>query len=143
MTTCTPWSTSRSLTLPVIVTSYDGVEVTVESIDRVIAVNMTGTLAEIVFSLGLGDRLVGRDMSADFGAASDVPVVTVGGHNLSAEAILDLDPTLVITDENIGPAEVLQQVARRRHSRRVHGSRPIARQRDPVDRVSRRDARGG
>ena len=90
--------------------SYDGVDVTVESVDRIVAVNMTGTLGEIVFSLGLGDHLVGRDMSTDFPAAADVPIVTVGGHNLSAEGILDLDPTVVLTDENIGPAEVLQQL---------------------------------
>lgn len=96
--------------LPVTVTSYDGVEVTIESVDRIIAVNMTGTLGEIVFTLGLGDNLVGRDMSTDFPAAADVPVVTVGGHNLTAEGILDLDPTVVLTDENIGPAEVHQQL---------------------------------
>lgn len=96
--------------LPVTVRSHDGVAVTVESADRIVAVNMTGTLGEIVFSLGLGDRLVGRDMSTDFPAAVDVPVVTVGGHNLSTEAVLDLDPTVVLTDQNIGPAAVLQQL---------------------------------
>jgi len=36
--------------------------------------------------------------------------VTSGGHDLNAEAILDLDPTVVLTDTSIGPPEVQQQL---------------------------------
>ena len=96
--------------LPVTVRSQDGADVRVSSVDRIVAVDLYGTLGEIVFSLGLGDRVVGRDSSTGFPSAADVPVVTSGGHDLNAEAILDLDPTVVLTDTSIGPPEVQQQL---------------------------------
>lgn len=97
-------------TLPVTVRSFDGADVRVSSVDRIVAVDLYGTLGEIVFSLGLGDRMVGRDPSTGFPSAADVPVVTSGGHDLNAEAILDLNPTVVLTDTSIGPPEVQQQL---------------------------------
>lgn len=96
--------------LPVTARSFDGVDVRVSSVDRIVAVDLYGTLGEIVFSLGLGDRVVGRDPSTGFPSAADVPVVTSGGHDLNAEAILDLNPTVVLTDTSIGPPEVQQQL---------------------------------
>jgi len=96
--------------LPVTVESFDGVEVTITDVSRIITVDMYGTLTETVFSLGLGDNVVGRDTSSDFPAAADVPLVTVGGHDLAAEAILDLNPTVVLTDTTIGPREVQKQI---------------------------------
>jgi iron complex transport system substrate-binding protein len=96
--------------LPVTVRSHDGADVRVSSVDRIVAVDLYGTLGEIVFSLGLGDNVVGRDPSTGFPSAADVPVVTSGGHDLNAEAILDLDPTVVLTDTSIGPPEVQEQL---------------------------------
>src|SRR5690625_725356 len=85
--------------LPVTVRSFDGVDVTVTDVSRIVTVDMYGTLTETVFSLGLGDNVVGRDTSSDFPAAADVPIVTVGGHDLSAESILDLDRSEEHTSE--------------------------------------------
>lgn len=96
--------------LPVTVTSADGVEVTITSIDRVLPVNLYGSIAEIVFSLGLGDRVIGRDTSTTFPDAMGLPLVTVNGHDLSAEAILELDPSVVLADASIGPREVFEQL---------------------------------
>ncbi|GAA2735883.1 heme/hemin ABC transporter substrate-binding protein [Actinocorallia aurantiaca] len=96
--------------LPVTVKSADGTAVTVEDTSRILALNLYGSLAEIVFSLGLGDRVVGRDASTTFPAAAVKPLVTTQGHDLSAEAILALDPTVVLADASIGPAEVLTQL---------------------------------
>ncbi len=96
--------------LPVTVRSADGRDVTVRSADRVLALNMYGSLAEIVYSLGLGDRMVGRDASTTFGGAAHLPLVTTNGHDLSAEAILRLDPTVVIADAGIGPPEAMDQL---------------------------------
>jgi iron complex transport system substrate-binding protein len=96
--------------LPVTVRSQDGADVEVSSVDRIVAVDLYGTLGEIVFSLGLGGNVVGRDSSTGFPSAAHVPVVTSGGHDLNAEAILDLDPTVVLTDTSIGPPEVQQQL---------------------------------
>ncbi|OLF08782.1 ABC transporter substrate-binding protein [Actinophytocola xinjiangensis] len=96
--------------LPVTVRSFDGEQVTVTDVDRIVAVDLYGTLGEVVFTLGLGDNVVGRDSSTGFPSAAHVPVVTAGGHDLNAEAILDLDPTVVLTDTSIGPPEVPQQL---------------------------------
>jgi iron complex transport system substrate-binding protein len=94
--------------LPVTVTSADGREVTVTDVDRILPVNLYGSIAEIVFSLGLGDRVIGRDTSTTFAQAADLPLVTANGHDLSAEAILELDPSVVLADASIGPSEVFQ-----------------------------------
>ncbi|QTX05801.1 heme/hemin ABC transporter substrate-binding protein [Agromyces archimandritae] len=96
--------------MPVTVTDASGTEVTVESADRILALDISGTLAATVFALGLGDRVVGRDSSTGFAAAAELPVVTHGGHSLTAEAILSLDPDVVITDTTLGPRDVLGQL---------------------------------
>lgn len=96
--------------LPVTVRSVDGVDVTIDDASRILAVDLYGTLGETVFSLGLGANVVGRDTSTGFPEAAALPLVTVGGHSLSAEAVLDLDPTVVLTDTTIGPPEVLAQL---------------------------------
>jgi iron complex transport system substrate-binding protein len=96
--------------LPAIVTDADGREVTVADVDRILPVNLYGSIAEIVFSLGLGDRVIGRDTSTTFPDATGLPLVTVNGHDLSAEAILELDPSVVLADPSIGPSEVFEQL---------------------------------
>ncbi|WUI02750.1 ABC transporter substrate-binding protein [Spirillospora sp. NBC_00431] len=96
--------------LPVTVRSADGKDVTVRSAERVLALNMYGSLAEIVHGLGLGDRMVGRDASTTFTGAAHLPLVTTSGHDLSAEAILRLDPTVVLADAGIGPPEAMDQL---------------------------------
>jgi len=96
--------------LPVTVTGFDGVAVTVTDNSRIVAADQYGTLAETVFALGLGDNLVGRDTSAAFPAAENVPDVTPTGHSLSAEGILALSPTVVLTDTSIGPRAVQDQI---------------------------------
>jgi iron complex transport system substrate-binding protein len=73
-------------------------------------VTMTAGLTETVFALGLGDRVVGRDLSSTLEAAADLPIVTAG-HDVSAESVLALRPTLVLVDEDTGPKEALEQIA--------------------------------
>jgi iron complex transport system substrate-binding protein len=96
--------------LPVTVASADGRRVTVTDASRILAIDLYGSLAEIVFSLGLGDRVVGRDTATTFPAAAGLPLVTPAGHDLSAEGILRLNPTVVLTDTTIGPAVVIEQI---------------------------------
>jgi len=96
--------------LPVTVTDNQGTEVTVSDVSRILALDMAGTLAATVFSLGLGDNVVGRDTSTGFAEAADLPEVTHSGHQLSAEAILALAPTVIITDSSIGPWDVVLQM---------------------------------
>lgn len=96
--------------LPVTVTDHSGLEVTITDTSRILALDTYGTLASTVYALGLGDRLVGRDVSTGVPALADLPVVTHNGHELNAEAILALDPTVVLTDYSIGPLEVQLQL---------------------------------
>ncbi|RMB75857.1 ABC transporter substrate-binding protein [Rhodococcus sp. SBT000017] len=105
-----PVTDDPAAVLPVTVTGFDGVAVTVTDNSRIVAADQYGTLAETVFALGLGDNLVGRDTSAAFPAAESVPDVTPTGHSLSAEGILALSPTVVLTDTSIGPRAVQDQI---------------------------------
>jgi iron complex transport system substrate-binding protein len=96
--------------LPATVTDNQGTKVTVRSDDRILALDRSGTLAATVYGLGLGPHLVGRDQSTGFPAAASLPLVTSGAHVLSAEAILALHPTVIITDTTLGPWDVLLQM---------------------------------
>lgn len=102
-----PLAETPAPVLPTTVTSADGAQVTVASADRVIP--LTGSLNEIVYTLGLGPKVVARDITATFEQASDLPVVT-RGHDVSAESVLSLRPTLVLAETTSGPAEVIQQI---------------------------------
>ncbi|MBX9397397.1 ABC transporter substrate-binding protein [Streptomyces sp. TRM72054] len=93
--------------LPVTVDSSDGREVTVEDASRILPLN--GGVAEIVFTLGLGNRVVGRDITATFEEAKDLPLVTKA-HDVSAESVLSLRPTVVLADTDTGPSEAIGQI---------------------------------
>lgn len=108
-----PVTENPTQTLPATVVSHDpggAREITVTDASRVLAIDMAGSLAATVWGLGLGDSLVGRDMTTTFPGTEDLPVVTSGAHSINAEAVLSLRPTLVITDGSIGPRDVLQQL---------------------------------
>lgn len=105
-----PLTPAPSPQLPVTVPSFDGVDVTITDASRILPVDLYGTFSEIVFSLGLGDRVVGRDTATGFEEAAHLPAVSGSGHDLNVESILALDPTVVITDTSIGPAEVFVQL---------------------------------
>ncbi|MEV7025892.1 ABC transporter substrate-binding protein [Kitasatospora sp. NPDC093558] len=93
--------------LPATVPSADGRQVTVTSADRIIPLN--GSLAELVFSLGLGPKVVARDVSTTFSQAAALPVITQA-HDVSAEGVLSLHPTVVLADRSTGPAEAVAQI---------------------------------
>ncbi|MFD3951959.1 hemin ABC transporter substrate-binding protein [Streptomyces albidoflavus] len=93
--------------LPAKVASADGHTVTVEDTSRVVP--LAGSLNEIVFTLGLGEQVVARDITATFEQAADLPVVT-RAHDVSAESVLSLKPTVVLADTTTGPAEAISQI---------------------------------
>jgi iron complex transport system substrate-binding protein len=93
--------------LPVMVASADGREVEVNDASRI--VSLSGSLSEALFTLGLGDRVVGRDISTTFDEAADIPLVT-RAHDVSAESVLSLEPTLVLAETDSGPPEALEHI---------------------------------
>lgn len=105
-----PVDDDTSPALPVTVTDDEGREIEVTDVDRILPIDISGTIASTVFALGLGDQVVGRDSSTQFTGTEDLPVVTKTGHTLNAEAILELAPTIILTDTTIGPKEIRQQL---------------------------------
>lgn len=97
--------------LPVTVTDERGNSITITDTSRILALDVYGTLAETIVGLGLGDKLVGRGASNTLASMADLPLVTQNGHELNGEAILKLNPTLVLTDTTLGPREVQDQLA--------------------------------
>ncbi|MCL7423546.1 hemin ABC transporter substrate-binding protein [Streptomyces sp. YS415] len=102
-----PLSPAPTPDLPVTVDSAGGGKVTVGKADRIVP--LSGSLSEIVFTLGLGDRVVARDITATFQQAAKLPVVT-RGHDVSAEGVLSLRPDLVIAETSSGPREAMEQI---------------------------------
>ena len=105
--------TAPEQSLPATVSSHDldgDVPVTVTSTDRIVAMDLSGSIAATVYGLGLGDSMVGRDISTTFSQAADLPAITSSGHTVNSESILALRPTLVITDGSIGPIDVVLQL---------------------------------
>lgn len=76
--------------------------------DRVVAIG--GSLTEIVYALGKGHTVVGVDQTSSWPpAVKDLP--QVGYYkNVSAEGVLSLAPTLVLTYRDAEPAAALRQL---------------------------------
>jgi iron complex transport system substrate-binding protein len=109
----TPVATDPAQQLPVTVLSHDrggDTEVRVTDTSRVLGLDLAGSIAATITGLGFGDRLVGRDTSTTFPPAVELPNVTKGGHTINSEAVLQLRPTLIITDGSIGPLDVMLQL---------------------------------
>src|SRR3954463_3201687 len=66
---------------------------------------------EIIWALGAQDKVVGVDLSSTY-PPEIKNVQTVGYHRaLSAEGILSLHPTVILSDENnMGPPQVVEQI---------------------------------
>ena len=94
--------------LPVTLADAHGDVVTVESIDRIIPLD--GDLAEVVFALGLGDRVVATDLSATFPPEADALPEIGYQRSLSAEPIAAFEPTVLLATDLAGPAETLDQL---------------------------------
>jgi iron complex transport system substrate-binding protein len=110
-TTTAPPATTQAPVEQVFV-GADGVETTITDTSRL--VTLTGDLTEIVFELGLGERIVGVDVTTTYpeeGAALNERGDTVGfAQQLTAEAVLRFAPTLVIGDQTVAPPEAIEQL---------------------------------
>lgn len=76
--------------------------------DRLVTIGSTAT--ELVFALGCGDKVVGVDQSSLH--PKEVRELPQVGYirMISAEGILALNPSHIITGEDIGPKETLQKL---------------------------------
>ncbi|MGO1661762.1 MAG: heme/hemin ABC transporter substrate-binding protein [Canibacter sp.] len=95
--------------LPLTFTGLDDVEVEVTDTSRILAIDGTGSLASVVFGLGFGPNVVGRDLTTGFDSAKDLPLV-MNNHTLNAESILELSPSVILTDYSVGPYDVQMQM---------------------------------
>lgn len=102
--------TDGEQSLPTTITDAQGTTVEVDDTSRILALDIYGSLSRTVFELGFGDQVVGRDISSGFAEIADRPLVTQNGHDLNAEAILELAPTLIITDTSLGPWDTVLQM---------------------------------
>lgn len=71
-------------------------------------VSAGGSVTEIVYALGQGDRLVARDTTSRHPAAAlDLPDVGYV-RRLSPEGLLSVNPDLILVEEGAGPPETLE-----------------------------------
>ncbi|MET0921472.1 MAG: ABC transporter substrate-binding protein [Acidimicrobiia bacterium] len=107
ITAVTPVTNDAKPVLPVTVESADGKTVEVKNVSRIVSLN--GSVSEIVYALGLGKNVVGKDITTTFSESSKVPLVT-RGHDVSAESVLSRKPTLVLAQDDSGPPDALQHI---------------------------------
>lgn len=70
-----------------------------------------GSLAEILYALDEGDRIIAADRTATYPAAARALPQIGYVRNLSAEGLLSLQPTLVLGEHDMGPPTVVEQLA--------------------------------
>lgn len=91
-----------------VVTDAHGVEVTISDASQIISID--GSVTEIIFALGAGDQVVARDDSSLYPPQVN-DLASVGYvRRLSAEPVLALNPTLIITTTSVGPQEAVDQL---------------------------------
>ena len=97
----------ESPSLPTSTAGADGIVVEVTDSSRIIVLNEA--IAEIVVSLGMQQFIIGRDATTTLASLANVAEVS-NGHDISAESVLSLRPSVVIGDTRTGPPEALQQL---------------------------------
>ena len=86
--------------LPVTVLDHVGNEVTIAAVDRIIPLD--GTVAEVVFALGLGANVVATDLSATYPPEADALPEIGYQRSLTAESIARFAPTVLLATEIAG-----------------------------------------
>ena len=73
-------------------------------------VSLFGDLTEIIYELGAGHLVVGRDASSIYPPEAELLPNLGFTQALSAEGVLALEPTLVIGNQTAGSSDVLEQI---------------------------------
>jgi iron complex transport system substrate-binding protein len=74
-------------------------------------VGIGGAVTEILFALGVGERLVGSDTSSYYPAAAAALPKVGYQRQIAAEGVISLAPSLVIHTDAAGPPHALAQIA--------------------------------
>ncbi|SCM66035.1 heme/hemin ABC transporter substrate-binding protein [Donghicola eburneus] len=69
--------------------------------------SLGGAVTEIVYALGAGDLLVGRDQTSTHPAQAEALPDVGYVRRLAPEGILSVDPTLILAESGAGPAETV------------------------------------
>lgn len=69
--------------------------------------SLGGAVTEIVYALGAGDLLVGRDQTSTHPAQAEALPNVGYVRRLAPEGILSVDPTLILAETGAGPAETV------------------------------------
>jgi iron complex transport system substrate-binding protein len=94
---------------PATVTDAAGDEVVIDDASRV--ATLGGVVTEVAYALGAQDLLVAVDDSSSYPPEALATKPTLGYYrDLSAEAVLASAPSLIIGNEETGPAEVVAQL---------------------------------
>jgi len=93
--------------LPVTVTSVLGESISITSVDRVIS--LAPGAAEIVWALGLGEVIAGKDLVSSY-PGSDVTPMVNPGHEVALETLLSLNPDLVLADTSDENSDAVQKL---------------------------------
>ncbi|WP_052501444.1 heme/hemin ABC transporter substrate-binding protein [Thiomicrospira microaerophila] len=79
-----------------------------QAAERIVTID--GSVTEIVFALGLGDQVVGRDITSRYPqAVNDLPDVGYM-RQLTVEGVLSLAPTLIIATSDAKPSKMLDRL---------------------------------
>ena len=71
-----------------------------------------GSITEIIYALGQEDKLIAVDITSNFPLqAKSLPSIGYV-RALSAEGVLSLSPSLILGEDDMGPAAVMEQLAR-------------------------------
>lgn len=97
-------------TFPLTIVDETGAEIVVTSIERIIPLD--GTVAEVVFALGLGDHVVATDLSATYPPEADALPEIGYQRALAAETIAAHTPTVLLATDIAGPPEALDDLRR-------------------------------
>lgn len=79
----------------------------VASKERIVA--LANGSAEIIAALGFRSSIVGRDIASTTPELKGIPIVT-SGHQVIAEKVISLKPTIVIVDASVGPRSALDAI---------------------------------
>ena len=91
------------------VTDAEGKTIVIDSSSRIVSLN--GSTTEILFALGVGEKVVGCDASSTYPRGVREKLPSVGyQYGLNAEGILSLNPTLVIGRKDVKPPQVVKQL---------------------------------